>query len=156
MLRRSAAVLLVACALPVALAQDKADDTVKELARLEGDWQVIGLEVGAKGTRCAPGDGGTFTFRKGRFRSTLPGFGEASGKVALGPQRDPRAIDLVAEGGTLFGVYRLERDGLTLALGGKASERQHGLDTGKQEPAGMVFTLRRPQKAGGLGTGGGQ
>ena len=76
--------------------------------------------------------------------------------MTLGPQRDPRALDLVAEGGTLFGVHRLERAVLTLAFWGKASERQYVLDPGKQEPAGMVFTLRRPQKAGGVGTGGGQ
>ena len=37
MLRLSAAVLLVACARLVALAQDKGDATAQELARLDGD-----------------------------------------------------------------------------------------------------------------------
>src|SRR5262249_58740379 len=73
MLRLSAAVLLVARNWPVALAQDKADATAQELARLEGDWQVVGLEVGTKAVRYAAGDGGTFTFPKAASARHCPG-----------------------------------------------------------------------------------
>jgi uncharacterized protein (TIGR03067 family) len=136
-------------------AGDQADDRAKELARLEGAWQIVGLEVGAKAVQYAAGEGGSFTFTRGGFHSKLLGFGEATGKVVLGPQRQPRGIDLVSKGGVLHGAYRLAGNTLTLALWAKASERQHVLDPGKQRPPGMTFTLRpAPKQTGNLGTGG--
>jgi uncharacterized protein (TIGR03067 family) len=128
---------------------------LKELARLEGHWQIVALAVGKKSQGFEAGDGGSFTFTAGRFASSLPGFGEASGKVVLDLKADPPRIDLVVERGTLFGTYRLDGKTLTLALRGKAGERQGTLDSAKQDPAGMVFTLKLAAKqTGPVGTGG--
>src|SRR5262249_30683030 len=50
---------------------DQADDRAEELARLEGHWQIVGLEVGVKAVHYAAGEGGTFAFTRGGFRSRL-------------------------------------------------------------------------------------
>jgi hypothetical protein len=107
--------------------------------------------VGKKAVRLQAADA-TFTFAGGAFRSRLPGFGQAAGKVAVGSGR----IDLLsARGPSLHGAYRLERDTLTLALWTNAADRQDALDPEKQDPPGLVFTLRRPgPQKGTTGTGG--
>jgi hypothetical protein len=149
MTRRAAAVLLaLACCWPPAAAQD-GGDAAKELARLEGAWRVEGLQVDRKSVRLQASDA-TFTFSGGAFSSRLPGFGKAAGKVAVGSGR----IDLLSvRGPSLHGAYRFDRGTLTLALWTRAGDRQDALDPTEQDPPGMVFTLRRPQK-GEVGTGG--
>ena len=132
---------------PAAAAQDKAAGAANELARLERAWRVEGLQVGKEAVRFEASDA-TFTFTGGAFRSVLPGFGEAAGKVAVWAGR----IDLLSvRGPSLHGTYRLERG--TLALWTKAADRQDTLDPERQNPPGLVFTLRRSEK-GGVGTGG--
>jgi uncharacterized protein (TIGR03067 family) len=148
------ALLLGTARLP-AVAQDKADAVVNELARLEGHWQIVVLAVGEKVQGFEPGDGGSFTFTGGRFTSRLPGFGEASGKVALDLKANPPRLDLVTRGGTMFVTYRLGGGALTLAVWFKAADRQGTLDAAKQDPAGMVLTLKlAPRQTGPVGTGG--
>src|SRR5262249_36236251 len=68
-LRVSAAVLLIPSAWPRALAQEKqADDRAKELARLEGHWQIVSLAVSQTSLRFDAGGGGSFTFTGARSR----------------------------------------------------------------------------------------
>jgi uncharacterized protein (TIGR03067 family) len=111
--------------------------------------------VGKNAERYDPGDGCSFTFTGARFTSRLPGFGEAEGKVVLDLKADPPRMDLVTERGALFGAYRLDGKTLTLAVWFKAADRQGPLDPGKQDPAGMLLTLRKePQQRGPVGTGG--
>ena len=146
---RRAALLLVACCWTQAAAQDRAGDAAKELAHLEGTWRVEGLQVGRKAVRFEASDA-VFVIAGGAFRSTLPGLGEASGKVVVRAGR----IDLLSvRGPSLHGTYQLKGGVLTLALWTKAADRQDTLDPEKQNPPGLVFTLRRPDK-GGVGTGG--
>jgi uncharacterized protein (TIGR03067 family) len=146
--------LLLGTAYLPAISQGKLDATANELTRLEGTREIVGLAVGKKRRALRPGEGGHFTFTQGGFTSRLPGFGEASGKVVLDLKANPPRLDLVTAGGTLFGAYRLDGKTLTLALWGKAGERQGTLDPAKQDPAGMVFTLKlAPKQTGPVGTG---
>jgi hypothetical protein len=111
--------------------------------------------VGQKVQGFEPGDGGSFTFTGAGFTSRLPGFSEAEDKVVLDLKADPPRIDLVTERGALFGTYRLDGKTLTLAVWFRAADRQGTLDPAKQDPAGMVLTLKlAPRQTGPVGTGG--
>jgi hypothetical protein len=76
--------------------------------------------------------------------------------IAWAADRPERArLDLVTDRGALFGTYRLDGKTLTLAIWFRAAERQGTLDPAKQDPAGMVLTLKlAPKQTGPVGTGG--
>jgi hypothetical protein len=55
----------------------------------------------------------------------------------------------------MIATYRLDGTMLTLAVWFRATDRQGTLDPMKQEPSGVVLTLRRePQQRGPVRTGG--
>jgi uncharacterized protein (TIGR03067 family) len=125
-------------------APDKA--TAAELARLEGAWRAVKVQVGKKAVELAAVEW-SLTFKAGRWTMVRPE-GKGEGTVVLDLTHKPARLDLVSKGGTLFAVYALDRDRLRLCWWGREKDRQGELDPLRQKPAGVMLVMERPRDAG--------
>jgi uncharacterized protein (TIGR03067 family) len=132
-------VLLTALAVPV-LADDKGNEDEK----LYGTWVATSREF--KGETTPFKEGGTvLTFSKGgKLRIKFPGEPEQEGAFVTPPSKEPLAIDVTiqtAPNRTVMvkGIYRVEGNTLTVALGKGGTDRPDALDPAKN----AVVTYKR-------------
>jgi uncharacterized protein (TIGR03067 family) len=130
-----------------------------EREKLQGSWQVVGME-GASGPAEAQENQGFqgygFRFTGSRFSMSFPdGPPMALMPFVLDPSQEPKAIDLtMLPGRTLLGIYQVDGDSLRLCLdfdpaedGGK---RPTMFRTQPDAPKLTLFDLRRePVRPGG-------
>jgi uncharacterized protein (TIGR03067 family) len=132
----------------------------KELAELQGDWKVIGLETDRRKATADEVKGMRWTFQGARVRGHDPNGEEGDvgdvGEIRLDPTKDPGHFDLVApdgpfKGKTLPGIYKLENRRLTVCLrDGKALDKgrptEFTADAGSGQAVITLESLRDPPK----------
>jgi len=132
-----AVVLLIAAGGP-------AQDTKKELEKLQGEWTMVSMET--KGMKAGDkvvkqykltikGDQWTVTTLKGGARATFK----------IDPSKNPKTIDLTFElnkkGTPSRGIYKLEGD--TLILCRAAGDRERPKEFKTTEEAGILVVWKR-------------
>ena len=144
---------IVTLAVGLAVVTASADDAKTELGRLEGEWEVVGVEAG--GMKAPAGSGGpekavvrdgTVTFfAQGKEMPTFRGL-----KVEADPRKKPKALDLVRGGRErLPCIYELSDGEWKLAMPlvpkdrkpGEHLPRPESFDT-KDKPV-MVLVAKR-------------
>jgi uncharacterized protein (TIGR03067 family) len=96
-------------------------DGKKDQDLIQGSWKVVKLEVQGKANK-GPFLGGKWVF-KGKQITIFEGDKElAKGTFVLDPDKKPKTIEMTGideqfQGKTLFGIYRIEQDTLTLCYG---------------------------------------
>jgi uncharacterized protein (TIGR03067 family) len=118
-----------------------ADEPRSDHDRLQGTWLVVEIFEGEK-KKEARGQTLTISGNEAHFQSDEPGSKGETYVYKLDPGQDPKWIDLVKKTtgfGRTHGIYRLDGDKLTLAVGDK--ERR---PTGFEAAAGVsVLVLKR-------------
>ncbi len=100
--------LLIAAATP-------AQDTKKEMDKLQGEWTMVSLEQRGKNASDEVVKQYKLTI-KGDQWVVSTGGGEATMTFKIDPSKNPKTIDLTSEGKQAVsrGIYKLEGDTLTL------------------------------------------
>lgn len=128
-----------------------AADGPKEV-EIEGRWKVVSTILSAK-LAAEPGAGnravlGTvhYIFAKGKLYTTSsnPAVGSISQEFTLKTDVVPRQIDLGAKDAKekSFGIYRLEKDKLTLCIGSSAEKRPKEFKLDPDEPHALLELVR--------------
>jgi uncharacterized protein (TIGR03067 family) len=134
-------ILLVPWSLSPALADDKA--VQEEIERHQGIWRTStsvydGQEAPAEVVRSI-----TRTVDKDHVVWKRDGKSFAGTKIELDPSRDPKAIDVIPDGGQdrgerVLGIYKLEGDRLTICMAAPGQPRPKAFKAEK----GSGHTLR--------------
>jgi len=117
-----------------------AQDAKKELDKLQGTWQVVEDAQGGRSVPPAKLKGLKFVFAGDKMRMVGPGW-TTEYMVKLDPATDPKSIDAQlgdarAGGILLLGIFKLDKDRLTLALdmNAKKSARPAAFDAKRGSP----------------------
>ena len=158
--------LSVLGALALALAAPPDADTRRELAKLDGDWKMVSVELDGAKMPEEQVRGLSLTFKSGKFTSynagqktksgSLTSVNEAQktpGTYTIDPKKNPKAIDIVHNDGPEKGktwalIYAL--DGNTLKICGPAEigkERPSAFDA-KENTGNILMILRRDAPGG--------
>jgi uncharacterized protein (TIGR03067 family) len=157
---RYAVALLIVGLLPLRLPSADDKPMERELAALKGTWAVV--RARGPGGQEPPKDelaGGrvTWTFKDGgkaTFSLKVEGK-DAEHTYSIDPSRTPKEIDLTyvgpeagLKGFKQFGIYKLEKDKLTLCLTGdpKATKEDRPKDFEVKDGAGLVLEMERAAK----------
>ncbi len=97
-----------------------AQDAKKDLDKLQGTWQVVEFFQGGRSAPPAKLKGQKFVFAGDKMQMVGPGW-KTDYTVKLDPATDPKSIDAKlgdprAGGILLLGIFKLDKDRLTLAL----------------------------------------
>jgi RNA polymerase sigma factor (sigma-70 family) len=126
-------------------AEDEAKKTDKD--RIQGTWKVDSAKVNGVELQGAEGDrvkGSTWTIGDEKITVTFNGEDRVS-TYKLDPAAKPKTIDVLTEKeGTFKGIYKLEKDTLTICatLGRGATERPAEFDS-KEGSSTMLLVLKR-------------
>lgn len=117
---------------------------------LDGRWKVVSMSTSMKG-EVNTGILGTihFIFAKGKLHFTSSN-GNVSSTVcdfSLMPDEDPKQIewgvpDAKMEGAKSFGIYRMEKDKLTICAGTSADKRPTEFKLASDEPQSLMELVR--------------
>jgi RNA polymerase sigma factor (sigma-70 family) len=130
-----------------------------EVEKLQGSWQVVGMEK--EGKQADPQanqgfQGYGFRFTGGRWTLSVPGgLPMAPMPFVLDPSQEPKAIDFTMfPGKTVLGIYQVDADCLTLCLdfdqAGTGGKRPTSFHTQPDALDVTLFVLRRePAPPGG-------
>jgi RNA polymerase sigma factor (sigma-70 family) len=123
------------------------DGATKDEDKIVGTWAYTSLE---KGGQKAPEEDvkeAKLVFAAGgKFTAKLPK-GEKGGTYKLGPAKKPKAIAITNEnGGTFLGIYKLERDTLTVCLGGENDNERPTEFASKEGTKVVLVVLKREKK----------
>ena len=152
---RALMLILLAPWLPV---DDKA--VKEELERHQGTWRATssiydGQEASAEVVRSI-----TRTVEKDHAVWKRDGKSFAGTKIELDPSRDPKAIDVIPDGGKdrgerVLGIYKLEGDRLTICMAAPGQPRPGRFQAGKGSGCTLrTFTRRQaPDDSGREATG---
>jgi uncharacterized protein (TIGR03067 family) len=136
--------LLVLCAV-LALAADKKDPGKEELKKFQGTWEAT--KVTYNGDDLSSDDTGTISMKVKGDEATVDASKKVKGeygkvKLKIDPTTTPKTIDVsIAAGGqkgiTIEGIYKLEKDKLTICARVAGMERPTKFDS----PAGESIVL---------------
>jgi RNA polymerase sigma factor (sigma-70 family) len=126
---------------PAAAAKDEAP---KDEEKIVGTWAYMSL---VKGGQKAPEEevkeGKLIFAADGKLTAKLPQ-GEKGGTYKLGPAKKPKAITITTEnGGTFLGIYKLERDTLTVCLGDENANDRPTEFASKEGTKVVLLVLKR-------------
>ncbi len=124
----------------------------RELAALKGTWSVVRARVGGRDRPKSELDGLTWTFKDGgkaMFSSKTEGE-EAVHTYSIDPSRTPKEIDLTSAGPEArfkgfkkFGIYKLEKDKLTLCVTGDPEATKADRPKDFEDRAGFFLEMER-------------
>jgi uncharacterized protein (TIGR03067 family) len=135
----------------IVLAPDDAGTDRAERERHQGTWRVTSFvadgaeappEVAGEMSRVVEGD--HVVWKRG-------GTSFAGTTVELDPAADPKAIDVIPDGGKLkgkrvLGIYRLDGDTLTICMAGPDQDRPHEFAAGKGSGRTLMTFRREPPR----------
>jgi len=139
---------------PCAAAFPDGDAVKKELERHHGTWRATssvydGQEAPEKIVRSI-----TRTVEKDHVVWKRDGKSFAGTKIELDPSRDPKAVDVIPDGGTdrgkrVLGIYKLENDRLTICMAAPGKPRPEEFKAKKGSGCTLrTFTREKvPEKA---------
>jgi uncharacterized protein (TIGR03067 family) len=134
-----------------AAAQEKKEAQEKKDQDLMGTWKLVTMENGGK-VSAGPFREDTWIFEGNQI--ALAGSGVREGKVyfkytfKLDPAKQPKTIEMTIvegpreKGRTEFGIYRIDKDTLTLCRGGKEFPKEF---SGKGETGLLKFERVKPE-----------
>jgi uncharacterized protein (TIGR03067 family) len=152
--------LLAVTAWPTAAQEKEADDAVKkELAKLDGTWTVIKMEVDGKSLLEKDKPESKLVIKDGKVTSNAketPKGGTELSKI-LDPSKKPKQITVPNfEGGdpkkgvTLIGIYELDGDDLRVCVQAvetaNLKEREKERPTAFDSKQGMLLVFKREKK----------
>ena len=116
----------------------------KDLDRIQGAWDVAGIEINGKAQPKGPGPAMQVTFEGDKL---LVSSGrrppEHRGTVRLDQGRDPKTDDLTTpEGAAVPGIYVLDGDRLKVCLGTPGEERPKTLTTSPDDGRTLLIYKR--------------
>jgi RNA polymerase sigma factor (sigma-70 family) len=119
-------------------------------AKLQGNWRVIAKEMGGL---AQPDQRIAFAFAGDKFMLLAPGFQGPALPYVLDPAKEPKAIDVNVDVGTVWrGIYELNGDSLKLCLNQNlGGDRPTVFRTHPGVMRVFLYTLRR-ERAGGDGS----
>jgi len=128
-----------------------AQDAKKELEKLQGTWQVVEYFQGGRSAPPAKLKGQKFVFEGDKMR--MVGLGSPTEyTVKLDPATDPKCIDAKLgdakiKGFLFLGIYKLDKDRLTLALDmdAKKSARPTKFEAKQRSPV-QIWVLEREKR----------
>jgi len=126
-------------------ADEKKDDSKKDLDRLKGKWTVASMELDGKAHEDAVG--GKFSFDGDKMHLQI-GDMEHSGTFKLDASKEPKQIDVTPADGpekdqTLEGIYKLTDDELKICIAhasGTSRPKEFKSEEGSHI---LLFTLKR-------------
>jgi uncharacterized protein (TIGR03067 family) len=136
-------VFLIFAAMASAARCAVAADTDEKM--LQGEWELVSLEVQGKTLPAPGGKGGSIVFAKGeKLIWKDPGKPEKIGKYKIDAHREPKQIDLITskDGETVQGIYAFDDDKLKMAFSAKGPKGQRPSDF-KGENVMIVIWKRR-------------
>jgi uncharacterized protein (TIGR03067 family) len=118
----------------------KADDSKKDEANLQGEWQLVGLELEGK-LATPPMKGPGLTVTGNQMSHAIPG-ATFKGSFKLDAGKKPKSIDLTdsEKGKKFLGIYLLEGDILKICRSVAVGDRPTDFSRGK---AVVIMTLVR-------------
>jgi uncharacterized protein (TIGR03067 family) len=145
--------LVLAAGLLLAAGEPQDDVVKKETAKLQGTWKFVSMEVEGKKkpdeemkkfTLTVRGDQWTVEFKNESEIGTA--MSQAPSKFKVDPTQKPRAIDfLLPNGKVLWGIYTLDKDGLTVCYGQAKGGRPTAFATGPDSRLILYVLLRQAQ-----------
>jgi uncharacterized protein (TIGR03067 family) len=124
------------------------DDAKKELKQFEGTWTVIEHAHNGRSAPAANLKGHKFVFSGDKLQIVSP-VGKPEYQITLDGKTDPKSIEVAHtdpkdNSGPHLGIYKLEKDQLTVALDMRVrgSARPEGFEAKQGSPV-MVWVLKR-------------
>jgi uncharacterized protein (TIGR03067 family) len=140
--------LCLGCALCVRAADEPDPEPAPaDWKKLEGEWVVTTLKLSGTEKKLPNTFNYTWTVSKGKITMKMKGAGKEQEKVAtfkIDARKNPRHLDLTAVNTRMVThyIYKLDRDELTIAYGGKAlTDRPKDFASARQ-----VMVLKRKKK----------
>ncbi|HEY1859632.1 MAG TPA: TIGR03067 domain-containing protein [Gemmataceae bacterium] len=130
----------------VAQADDKADAVKKELAKLEGSWKMVSMEI--DGNKASEDDVAKIVLvLKGENYSVEGADQEFKGTLTFDPTKKPKTVERKetegpGKGETGHGIYELEGDELKLCFAANGKDRP-GKFTGEEGHQLFVFQRKK-------------
>lgn len=144
-MRLLAAVALTASLAAISLAKDEPKDAQDAL---QGEWKIVEFVKGGKATDAAKLGAVTI---KGDQLTIRDGKRDEPATFTLDPKAKPPAIDIrpgnagAKKDAVIKGIYKLEKDRLTIAFGGDGTERPKEFKSEAGSKTGL-FVLERVKK----------
>jgi uncharacterized protein (TIGR03067 family) len=105
-----------------------ADDPKKELAKLDGTWRAVSMEV--DGNKFAADDVKAYsvTIKDGKYVAKMGNDAYNEGSLKIDASKKPKSIDVMPskgdnEGKTMAGIYEIDGDTLKICLAQPDGER---------------------------------
>jgi uncharacterized protein (TIGR03067 family) len=136
-------------ALVLALAAPPDAETRRELAKLDGDWRMVSVEVDGAKMPAQQVNGLSLTFKDGKFASYNSGK-KTTGTYTIDPKKTPKTLDIVHDEGPEKGktwalIYRIDGNFMKICGPGEiGKDRPAGFDA-KQETGNILMILRHDE-----------
>lgn len=121
----------------------EAEQSAKDLEKLQGTWEVVSIEAEEKNLPKEDVKGSTFVFAKDKL-TMGKGDKTESATITLDASRKPKWINTKSkEGDDLQGIYHLDGDDLKICLSKKIRDRPKGFATKDDSDHGLLILKRK-------------